>query len=115
MDFAGTVAQNLTVLSGAHGTNAVNVRVNNAAGVNLTADMSIRNLTLTNGSVTGTGVLSYGASSVLTYNSSTGAQIINDKEFPATNGPASLTINNTAASPNNTVTLTIKVPVELET
>ncbi len=105
LDFAGTVAQNLTVLSGAHGTNAVNVRVNNAAGVNLTADMSIRNLTLTNGSVTGAGVLSYGASSLLTYNSSTGAQTINSTEFPATNGPASLTINNTAASPNNTVTL----------
>ncbi len=105
LDFAGTVAQNLTVLSGAHGTNAVNVRVNNAAGVNLTADMSIRNLTVTNGNVTGTGVLSYGASSLLTYNSTTGAQTITAAEFPATNGPASLTINNTATSPNNTVTL----------
>ena len=105
IEFAGTSAQNLTMLSGAHGTNTISVRVNNAAGVNLTADMSIRNLTESNGSLTGTGVLSYGASSVLTYNSTTGAQTINATEFPAVNGPASLVINNTAASPNNTVTL----------
>ena len=40
----------------------------------------------------------------LTYNGAV-AQTANSLEFPATNGPASLTINNTATAPNNVVTV----------
>jgi hypothetical protein len=40
----------------------------------------------------------------LTYNGAV-AQTANALEFPATNGPASLTINNTATAPNNVVTV----------
>ncbi|MCF6130239.1 T9SS type A sorting domain-containing protein [Flavobacterium sp. AS60] len=104
LDFSGTSAQTFTLVTGSHGTNAINARVNNAAGVNLTADFSVRNLTISNGNLSGA-VLTYGASSVLTYNSTTAAQTISPIEFPAVNGPVSLTINNTAASPNNTVQL----------
>ena len=37
----------------------------------------------------------------LIYNSTTSAQTATTVEFPATGGPANLTVNNTAASPNN--------------
>jgi len=104
LEFNGTSAQNLTVLAGAHGTNVINVRINNPAGVILTNDMLIRNLTVSNGNLAGTGVLSYnGTSGLLTYNGTTGTQLATATEFPAVNGPSSLTINNTSAIPNNIV------------
>lgn len=106
LEFNGTSAQTLTVLLGVHGTNAINVKINNAAGVNLTSNLSIRNLTVTNGSLDGAGVLTYnGTSSVLTYNGSTGIQVATAVEFPAVSGPSSLTINNSSTYPNNTVLL----------
>jgi hypothetical protein len=98
IEFAGTVAQTLTLLPGSHGTNLVSVRLNNAAGLSVTAASSVKNVTVSNGSITGAGSLAYGASSILTYNSSTAAQTANDIEFPATAGPAGLVVNNTSAS-----------------
>lgn len=41
----------------------------------------------------------------LNYNSTTGAQTANAKEFPAVSGPTSLIINNTATAPNNVVNI----------
>jgi hypothetical protein len=98
IEFAGTVAQTLTLLPGSHGTNLVSVRLNNAAGLSVTAASSVKNVTVSNGSITGAGSLAYGASSILTYNSSTAAQTANDIEFPATAGPAGLVVNNSSAS-----------------
>jgi len=104
LEFNGTSAQTLTVLPGVHGSNAINVRINNPAGVILTNDMSIRNLTVSNGNLAGTGVLSYnGTSGLLTYNGTAGIQLATTTEFPAVIGPSSLTINNTNAAPNNIV------------
>jgi hypothetical protein len=106
LEFNGSSAQTLTLVPGSHGTNVINVRVNNAAGVDLTSAFSIRNLTISRGNLTGTGSLTYnGTTSVLTYNSTTGNQTANAIEFPSSSGPSSLTINNSNASPNNTVTV----------
>jgi hypothetical protein len=96
MTFSGAAAQTLT--ASAAGLNTVSIRVNNAAGLNLASAFAPRNVTISNGSITGAGSLAYGASSILTYNSSTAAQTANDIEFPATAGPAGLVVNNTSAS-----------------
>ena len=101
----GTVSQNLTLLPGAHGTNAINLQVDNTAGVNLTADFSARNLTIVKGNLTGAGIITYSATSLLTYLGSVGNQTANATEFPSTNGPGFLTINNTSVAPNNSVTI----------
>ena len=101
----GTVVQNLTLLTGAHGTNAVNLQVDNTAGVNLTADFSARNLTVMKGNLTGAGIITYSSTSRLTYIGAVGNQTANATEFPSTNGPGFLTINNTSVSPNNSVTI----------
>ncbi|MCX6314316.1 MAG: fibronectin type III domain-containing protein [Sphingobacteriales bacterium] len=53
--------------------------------------------TVVSGTITG--------NSKLVYNSTNTAQTANSVEFPAANGPSSLTINNTFAAPNNTVTI----------
>lgn len=96
LEFNGTTNQTFTLIPASHGTNVVTTVINNANGVNLTNDYSARHLTITNGSITGAGIISYGANSVLTYNSSTGAQTVTATEFPETGGPVSLTINNTS-------------------
>ncbi|CAN1542127.1 Ig-like domain CHU_C associated [Flavobacteriaceae bacterium] len=101
----GTVSQNLTLLPGAHGTNAINLQVDNTAGVNLTADFSARNLTIVKGNLTGAGIITYSPTSLLTYLGSVGNQTANATEFPSTNGPGFLTINNTSVAPNNSVTI----------
>jgi len=107
LEFNGTTAQSAT--TGTMGTGALNVRINNAAGVNLTGNLLINDgatLTVSNGNITGTGTVTYGATSgKLAYNGTTGAQTANAIEFPATNGPAGLTINNTATAPNNVVNI----------
>ena len=106
IEFNGTSAQNVTI--GTMGTGPVNFKINNAAGINLTGTMNINNtagLTITNGNITGSGTVAYNATaSKLTYNSTTGVQTANAIEFPSTGGPVTLVINNTATSPNNTVT-----------
>jgi len=106
LEFNGTSAQTLTLIPGSHGTNAINARINNTAGVDLTSAFSIRNLQVTKGNLTGAGALTYnGTTSVLTYNSTTGNQTANSFEFPVINGPSSITINNTTVTPNNVVTI----------
>jgi len=76
LEFNGTSSQTLTFIPGSHGTNAINVRINNPAGVNLTSAFSIRNLTVSNGNLTGAGALTFnGTTSLLTYNSTTGTQL----------------------------------------
>ena len=96
MTFGAAVAQTLT--TSAAGANTVSIRVNNAAGLNLASAFAPRNVTISNGSITGAGSLAYGASSILTYNSSLGAQTANAVEFPGTASPAGLVVNNTSAS-----------------
>ena len=98
IEFAGSSAQTLTLVPGSHGANLISVRLNNAAGLSVTAASSVKNVTVSNGSITGAGSLAYGASSILTYNSSTGAQTANAVEFPSTAGPAGLVVNNTSSS-----------------
>ncbi|MBM3922658.1 MAG: hypothetical protein FJ340_05560, partial [Sphingomonadales bacterium] len=99
----GVALQSLTL--GTHG-GSLRFRINNAAGVNLTSNISIRDLTVSAGNITGTGTISYnGTSSILTYNGSTGSQTANAIEFPSSNGPSSLVINNTSTSPTNVVTI----------
>ena len=106
LEFNGTSAQTLTLITGSHGTNAINAKINNAAGVNLTSAFSIRNLTVTNGNLSGAGSLAYnGTTSLLTYNGTTGAQTATAIEFPAASGPSSLTINNTSTAPANVVSI----------
>ena len=105
IEFNGTTAKNVTFTSAM--TGLVNVRLNNAAGINLTGPLAINNgasYTVSSGSTTGSGTITYDATaSKLVYNSTTGTQTANTKEFPASNGPVSLTINNTAVTPNNIV------------
>jgi hypothetical protein len=106
LEFNGTAAQNALV--GTIGTGTLNVRINNPANVSLTGTLSINagaTLTVSNGNLTGSGTVTYGTTGKLAYNSTTGAQTASALEFPAANGPASLTINNTATSPNNTVSI----------
>ncbi|MFM7014723.1 MAG: hypothetical protein ACKOX3_00195, partial [Bacteroidota bacterium] len=105
LEFNGTTAQTLAFVSGAHGANTVSIRINNAAGVSTTTANLIKNLTVSKGNFTGTGSLSYATTSILTYNSTTGNQTISSLEFPSTNAPGFLTINNTSTAPNNVVTL----------
>lgn len=106
LEFNGVNPQTLTLVSGSHGANVINVKINNTAGVDLTSAFLIRNLTVTKGNLTGAGSLAYnGTNSLLTYNGVTGAQTASVVEFPATAGPSSLTINNTSTSPTNVVSI----------
>jgi hypothetical protein len=106
LDFNGINPQSLTLVSGSHGTNVINAKINNSAGVNLTSAFLIRNLTVTKGNLTGAGTLTYnGTNSILNYNGITGAQTANATEFPAVGGPSSLTINNTSTLPTNVVSI----------
>jgi hypothetical protein len=98
LTFNGTASQNVSLLNGSHGTNAINFRINNAAGVSLTNDISARNVTVSNGNFTGLGNFVYGATSILTYNGTAGSQTISSNEFPAISSPYSLVINNTSAN-----------------
>ncbi|MFT3911053.1 MAG: T9SS type A sorting domain-containing protein [Ferruginibacter sp.] len=105
IEFNGTASQNVTFTSAM--TGLVSVRLNNAAGINLTGPLAINNgatYTVSAGTTSGSGTITYDAtSSKLVYNGTSGTQTANAKEFPASNGPVSLTINNTATAPNNIV------------
>lgn len=109
LHFNGTTAQTGTFTN--LGANSVNYRVNNAANVTLNGTLTIQNggtLTISNGNLiagTSASVVYNSTLSRLTYNSTTGTQTANSLEFPSSNGPTAMTINNTAASPNNTVTV----------
>jgi hypothetical protein len=82
-------------------TNNISYILNNPAGAVLTGILPVNadaiNM-ITNGSWSGTGSFQYNSvSSNLTYNG-TGAQTATIFEFPASNGPVSLTINKTAGT-----------------
>jgi len=101
IEFNGTSQQTFTPLLN---SGLIGVRINNATGVNLTADLTLNRLTVTDGNLTGIGIVSYNATtSSLIYNSSTSNQTVSLNEFPFSNGPVSLTINNTF--PTGMVTL----------
>lgn len=106
LEFNGSAAQNFTLATAV--TGALNVRVNNTAGVNLTGALAINanaGVTISKGNITGSGTISYSATNTrLVYNSTTTAQTMSAVEYPAS-GPVNLTINNTNAAPNNTVTM----------
>jgi hypothetical protein len=80
-------------------TNDIGYRINNAAGVNIgdgTGTLTLNTaaaITMLNGAINGT--IIYGTSGVLIYSGST-AQTATSVEFPSTNGPFSLTVNNSA-------------------
>jgi hypothetical protein len=100
----GTNAQTFTPAT-VTATN-LNIQINNSLNVSLTANLPVRNVTITSGNLTGTGLLSYNSlASVLTYNGTTTAQSATFTEFPLSNRPLSLTINNTASAPNNSVVM----------
>ena len=104
LEFNGFLAQTFTPLTVS--ATLLNVKINNLAGVSLAANLPIRNLTVTSGSLTGAGLLSYNATaSTLLYNASNSLQTVTATEFPLVNGPLSLTINNTTLSPNNIVNM----------
>lgn len=97
LEFNGSSAQTFT--PGTQSGTVTSVRVNNAAGLNLTSALSLNRLQISNGNMTGTGTITYnGTTPTLTYNSTTGSQAMTSVEFPLTSGPASLTINNTSSN-----------------
>lgn len=80
-------------------TNDIGYRINNASGVNIgdgTGTLVLNAgapIIMVSGAITGT--ITYGATGLLVYNGST-AQTATTVEFPATSGPFSLTVNNSA-------------------
>ena len=76
-----------------------NLTISNEAGVSLTSDVLVADtLNLFAGPILSGGkILSYGENGFLEYNGAC-YSVTTDVEFPATNGPASLTINNCAPS-----------------
>ncbi len=71
-----------------------NFTINNGAGLTLRDNRTINDtLYRTSGSITGTGTVAYTSGASLVYNGSS-AMTTADKEFPTTNGPLNLVINN---------------------
>jgi hypothetical protein len=90
LEFNGTTIQTFT--PGTQTGTLMSVRVNNAAGVDLTSALTLNKLQISNGNISGIGSITYnGTTPLLTYNSTVGNQTMNAIEFPATNGPSSLT------------------------
>jgi len=105
IEFNGTAAQTCTVTSTL--AYPVSFRINNTAGVSLTGTVPVSSLNVIKGNLTGSGSVTYPAtgSASLSYTGTTGTQIANAFEWPATGGPTNVTINNTTTAPNNTVTI----------
>jgi len=104
LEFNGVVSQTFTPAT-VTASSFLNIRVNNDSGVILTANLPVKNVTISLGNLTGAGLLSYNATaSLLTYNGAV-AQAATASEFPSANGPVSLTIDNTATAPNNVVSV----------
>jgi hypothetical protein len=104
LEFNGVASQTFTPAT-VTAANFLNLKVNNAAGVVLTANLPVKNVTVSLGNITGAGLLAYNSTaSVLTYNGAV-AQTATTTEFPSANAPLSLTINNTATAPNNVVSM----------
>ncbi|MBU3659862.1 MAG: T9SS type A sorting domain-containing protein [Flavobacteriales bacterium] len=95
LEFNGVSPQTFTPTTT---TGNIGVRLNNTTGVNLSGNINLNRLTVSEGSLSGIGVITYNSTtSSLVYNSTTSNQTINNNEFPSTNGPVSLTINNTSS------------------
>jgi hypothetical protein len=109
IEFNGTSPQNVTI--GAPGIdNAIDIKVSNNAGINLTGTLPVTNATLTIAStatdpISGSGTVTYSGSTALFYTSATGSITATATVFPALNGPTDLKVDITAASPNNTFAL----------
>ncbi len=90
-------------------SNTVSYRINNSAGAAVNGTLAVPTgasmIISSGGTPITSGSVSYTGTTTLVYNSTTAAQTATSSEFPAAAGATNLTINNTAASPNNTVTL----------
>jgi len=88
---SGTSAQTVKIGS------LSNLTVSNAAGITLDSNLTVNGtLTMISGSITpGIYTIAYGAGGTLVYNGSS-AQTATNSEFPASSGPANLTISNAA-------------------
>ncbi|HEV7646032.1 MAG TPA: Calx-beta domain-containing protein [Pyrinomonadaceae bacterium] len=106
IEFNGSTNQSVTP-----GTisNTVSYRINNSAGVAVTGTLAIPTgasmIISSGGTPITSGSVSYTGTTTLVYNSATAAQTATSSEFLSAAGATNLTINNTAAAPNNTVTL----------
>jgi hypothetical protein len=89
-------------------SNTVSYRINNAGGIALTGTIAVptgASMTVSSGGIPITGgTVTYTGTTSLIFNSTSAAQTAS-VEFPSASGPINLTINNTNAAPNNTVTL----------
>ncbi len=94
--FNGGSAQAITVTGGGTASFA-GLTLNNSAGLSLSASTNLAltgTLTLSTGAISLNGnTLSYGTNGILTFNG-IGYSATTDAEFPATNGPKDLNINN---------------------
>ena len=106
--FNGNALQQLTLNGTLDTTARISYVLNNMAGVQLNTPLYVANnaaMTMTAGQWSGTGNITYGAlNSQLVYNPLK-ARTITDKEWPVTNGPASLTLRLLGANPQNRLTL----------
>ncbi len=106
IEFNGSANQSVTP-----GTisNTVSYRINNSAGVAVNGTLAVPTgasmIISSGGTPITSGSVSYTGTTTLVYNSATAAQTATSSEFLAAAGATNLTINNTAAAPNNTVTL----------
>jgi hypothetical protein len=88
VNFAGTIS------------NLINHTINNSGGITLAGTMPVNSgATLTistagSSAIGGTGTIAYTGITTLKYNSSTGTQTTSAVEFPTTNGPTNLAIDN---------------------
>ena len=110
INFTGTSSQSVT-LSGTNTTGIINYTVNNGSGngISLTGTISINNGATFTSSIAGTavtgGTVTYNTTaSTLAYVTAQGAQTAGS-EWPSSNPPLSVTINNTSSTPNNVITL----------
>ncbi len=97
--FNGSTNQSVTIAGTV--TNNVNWRLANNAGITITGTLPVNNAcTFTNASTAVTpvaGTISYNATaSTLAYNASGAAQTTTNADWPTTNGPVSVTINNSS-------------------
>jgi hypothetical protein len=96
VEYAGTTAQTTSDIELPASNGPAGISVNNPAGVNLHANRTMRMVRMMQGSLNlGANALTYAANGTLEYMGLT-AQASASNEFPATNGPANITIGNPA-------------------
>ena len=104
LEFNGIASQSVT--TGGTLSNTINVRVSNPLGIAITGTLPMNAGTTFTAASSGTavtsGTVTYSTTTTLAYVTAVGTQTTGS-EFPSTNGPVNLTINNTNAS--RTVTL----------